>query len=152
MLRKKKRKPIQFNKLTSLIAVDMQIVGDVLFKGGLKVNGTIEGNVIGDADEKNLVILSENGRITGSVRAYDAVVAGEISGDVEVTHFLELHASARIAGNIRYHQVSMEGGALVEGSLLRIKPDEKVAVIGVVTDDMAVFDECRTIIDVLPEK
>jgi cytoskeletal protein CcmA (bactofilin family) len=68
-------------------------------------------------DARGLLVLSEKGRIDGSVKVYDAVINGTIAGDVEVEHFLELQPGARVTGNISYRKLRMECGASVDGRL-----------------------------------
>ena len=59
MFGKKKNKSIEVNKLSSLIADNVEIVGDVIFSGGLRVDGRVEGNVINKGDERGLLVLSQ---------------------------------------------------------------------------------------------
>jgi cytoskeletal protein CcmA (bactofilin family) len=117
MFGRKRGKSIEMTKLSSLVADNLEIVGDVLFSGGLRVDGKIEGNVLSKDGERSLLVLSEKGSIVGRVCAYDAVINGNISGDLEVEHFLELQSSARVSGNIVYRQLQMECGAVVDGKL-----------------------------------
>ncbi len=117
MFGRKRNKSIEVTKLSSLIADNVQIVGDVIFSGGLRVDGKIEGNVSNKEGERTLLVLSDKGSVTGRVKVYDAVVNGRIEGDLDVEHFLELQAGARISGNIVYRQLQMECGATVEGKL-----------------------------------
>lgn len=117
MFGRKRNKSIEMTKLSSLVADNLEIVGDVLFSGGLRVDGKIEGNVLGKDGERSLLVLSEKGAIVGRVRAYDAVINGKISGDLEVEHFLELQANAHVSGNIIYRQIQMECGAAIDGQL-----------------------------------
>lgn len=120
MFGKKNRKnTIEVSKLSSLIADNVVVVGDVLFSGGLRVDGRIEGNVLGKPGEQSLVVLSRKGCVVGRVHAFDAVINGAISGDLEVEHFLELQAGAKVSGNIIYRQLQMECGATIEGKLVR---------------------------------
>jgi cytoskeletal protein CcmA (bactofilin family) len=118
MFRKKHNKSIEITKLSSLVADNMAIKGDVLFSGGLRVDGRIDGNVVSESNSNGLLVLSEKGTIHGSVRTYDAVINGTITGDLEVEHFLELQANARVTGNITYRQLQLECGATVDGKLL----------------------------------
>jgi cytoskeletal protein CcmA (bactofilin family) len=118
--KKQHSKSIEVTKLSSLIADNVEIVGDVVFSGGLRVDGRIEGNVINKDGAHGLLVLSDKGSIHGKVKVYDAVVNGTISGDLEVEHFLELQASARVSGNITYRQLQMECGAAIEGKLERL--------------------------------
>lgn len=122
---KKKGGAIEVAKLSSLIADNLHIVGDVHFSGGLRVDGRIEGNVYGKPGGKGLLVLSEKGSITGKVHAYDAVINGNITGDIDIEHFLELQASANVAGNLRYRQLQMDCGATVDGKLMRVHDEAR---------------------------
>lgn len=137
--RKPKKTNIEVNKLSSLVADNLHIVGDIHFSGGLRIDGKVEGNVIGKKGEKSLVVLSEKGCIVGRVHSYDAVVNGTISGDLEVDHFLELHAGAKVSGNITYRQLQMECGATIEGQLVRVidTPRDPKKVIGLASPQKA---------------
>lgn len=143
MFRRKRNKSIEVTKLSSLIADNLDVVGDVLFSGGLRVDGKIEGNVLGKEGERSLLVLSDKGSITGRVRAYDAVINGVISGDLEVEHFLELQDNARVSGNITYRQLQMDCGAAVEGRLEKTDepaPEKKVIDLPVATSQGARAD------------
>ena len=118
---RKGKRTIEMTKLSSLVADNLKIVGDVIFSAGLRVDGRIQGNVINMEGERSLLVLSEKGSINGRVRAYDAVINGVIEGDLEVEHFLELQANARISGNIIYRQLQMECGAVVDGKLEKLE-------------------------------
>lgn len=120
MFGKKKDTQIELTKLSSLIASNMELSGDVHFLDGLRVDGHIKGNVLSKPGTKSLLVLSDQGSISGNVSAYDAVINGEIIGDLEVAHFLELQGNARVTGNISYHQLRMDCGASVDGKLTRL--------------------------------
>lgn len=129
MFGRKLNKTIEVTKLSSLIADNLHIVGDVLFSGGLRVDGKIEGNVLNKEGERSLLVLSDKGVIVGRVRTYDAVVNGSISGDLEVEHFLELQANAKVSGNIVYRQLQMDCGASVDGQLEKTEEAVKDAKV-----------------------
>ncbi|MBL8202108.1 MAG: polymer-forming cytoskeletal protein [Chromatiales bacterium] len=118
MFRRKNNRSIEVTKLSSLVADNMAITGDVTFSAGLRVDGRIDGNVVSEDGTSGLLVLSEKGSINGSVRTWDAVINGTIRGDLEVGHFLELQANARVTGNITYRQMQLECGAAVEGKLV----------------------------------
>lgn len=117
----KKAPSVDAGRLSSLLAHDTCIRGDVVFDGGLRIDGRIEGNVLGQREGKGLLVLSEKGTIVGAVRVHDAVINGRVEGDLEVEHFLELQAGARITGNISYRTLKLDCGATVEGKLLRME-------------------------------
>jgi cytoskeletal protein CcmA (bactofilin family) len=113
----KRKSGLEVTKLTSLIAPNVEIRGDVVFSGGLRVDGRIHGNVRNESDGPGLLVLSEHGSVTGNVEVHDAVVNGTINGDLAVGHFLELQARARVSGNISYRKLQMECGAAIDGRL-----------------------------------
>lgn len=129
MFGKKKTTPIELTKLSSLIAGNMEVMGDVHFLDGLRVDGHIRGNVLPKSGAKSLLVLSDQGSIHGNVSAYDAVVNGTIVGDLEVTHFLELQGNAKVTGNISYRQLRMDCGASVQGKLTCVLESEVCNVV-----------------------
>lgn len=119
----RRNKPfIEVTKLSSLIAEGVEITGDVEFAGGMRMDGQVKGNVIGrhaEGETHALLVLSDKGRIEGSVRCGDALINGTVTGDLIVDHFIELQANARVFGTIRYQQLRMDVGAVVQGQLVK---------------------------------
>ncbi|MCP8463784.1 polymer-forming cytoskeletal protein [Pseudomonas sp. ZM23] len=121
---KKKGPQVSVDKFSSLLSGNVSLVGDLQFQDGLKVLGTVKGNVSHKPGAASLLALSAEGRIEGNVSSYDALIDGTIIGDLYVEHLLELHSNARIVGNIRYRQLSMENGATVDGKLTCLNDTE----------------------------
>lgn len=132
MFRRNRNRLIEVTRLSSLVATNVEIRGDIVFSGGLRVDGHIEGNVLGNGGDHALLVLSEKGTIRGNVRVYDAVINGTIEGDLEIGHFVELQAGSRVTGSITYRQLQMDCGATVEGKL------ERLTEAGNSTDDKVV--------------
>jgi len=121
--KRKNPSAIKMTQLSSLIAEGVEITGDVVFTGGMRIDGRVNGNVIGrslDGKAPALLVLSDKGRIEGSVRCGDAVINGAVVGDLEVEHLLELQSEARVSGTIRYRQLQLDVGAAVQGQLIRV--------------------------------
>ncbi len=121
--KRKNPSSIKMTQLSSLIAEGVEITGDVVFTGGMRIDGRVNGNVIGrslDGKAPALLVLSDKGRIEGSVRCGDAVINGSVVGDLEVEHLLELQSEARVSGTIRYRQLQLDVGAAVQGQLIRV--------------------------------
>ena len=133
--RRKSDQSIEVTKLSSLIDTGVEIVGNVFITDGLRVDGHVQGEIRSRPDARGLLVLSEKGRIDGSVKVYDAVINGTVTGDLEVEHFLELQANARITGKITYRQLRMDCGATVDGHLERLgePPAERPVCDNVVT-------------------
>ncbi|HSD36338.1 MAG TPA: polymer-forming cytoskeletal protein [Rhodocyclaceae bacterium] len=120
MFGKKKDSFIELTKLSSLVASNVDVTGDLSFVDGLRIDGQVRGNVQSRQGTKSLLVLSDQGSITGNVRSHDAIINGVIVGDLEVEHFLELQGNARITGNITYRQLRMDCGASVDGKLNKV--------------------------------
>ena len=139
--RSKKRPLIEVTQLSSLIAEDVEIIGDVCFSNGLRIDGKVKGNVVtrpGDGPGRALLVLSDKGRIEGSIRCGDAVINGTVAGDLEVEHFLELQSNSRVSGTIRYEHLQMDVGAEVRGQLLKAgAPAAADNVVELLTDKTA---------------
>jgi len=114
------------NTIDSLIGMSTKIEGDLHFKGGLRIDGHIKGNVIADPAEASMLVISEQARVEGEVRVAHLVVNGEIIGPVYSTELLELQPKARITGDVYYKALEMHGGALVAGKLTHDQVSEQI--------------------------
>jgi cytoskeletal protein CcmA (bactofilin family) len=114
------------NSIDSLIGATTKIEGNVMFKGGMHIDGHIKGNVIAEPGEASMLIISEHARVEGEVRAAHLVINGEITGTVCSYELLELQPKARIRGDVYYKALEMHGGALVAGKLSHEPPVEQV--------------------------
>ena len=105
-------------KIDTLIGQNTEIRGDVVFSGGLHVDGTLRGNVIADQDSGSVLSVSERGLIEGDVRVPNVVMNGSVVGDVYVSNHIELAPQARVKGNVYYKVIEMARGAEVNGNLV----------------------------------
>ena len=88
------------NTIDSLIGVSTTIDGDLHFKGGLRIDGHIKGNVVAEAGQPSMLVVSEHAKIEGEVRVAHLVINGEVVGAVYSTELLELQPKARIIGDV----------------------------------------------------
>lgn len=117
--RKKKRPQIHFD---TLISDKTTIVGDVRFRGGLHVDGHIQGQLQAEDGVPAAVRISEVGRIDGDIRAARVIINGTVIGNVYATEHLELASKASIKGDVYYGLIEMAMGAEVNGSLIHHIP------------------------------
>lgn len=101
--------------ISSLIGPGTVVDGDVSFTGGLRIEGTVRGNVLA-GDEDSTVVLCELATVEGEVKAPNIVVNGTITGSV-TSRALELQPKARILGDVHYSALEMHPGAVVQGYL-----------------------------------
>lgn len=105
----------------SLLDHQARIEGDVVFKGGMRIDGRVRGNVHGEG-AGCLLIVGPNGFIEGQVQADDIVVEGEVRGPVTGTASVLIRSKGKIAGVVTYGRIQMEEGSLVEGLMQPCAP------------------------------
>jgi cytoskeletal protein CcmA (bactofilin family) len=108
----------------TLISPKTEIIGDVKFKGGLQVEGTIKGNLIAEVGSGAVVRVSDSGRVEGQINVPNVVVNGAVVGDIYAGEYIELAKKARIQGDVYYHMMEMVLGAEVNGKLIHQSKDE----------------------------
>ena len=124
--KREKRPSIKGHTLSSLIAEDVQITGDLYFASGIRIDGRVTGNLIGRAVQGQplaLLVLSEKGCIEGTVSCGDAVINGTVIGDMDIDHCLHLQSQSSVSGSIRYRHLQMDIGASVRGQLFKAEDD-----------------------------
>ena len=113
-----RKKGFSSARIDTLIGQGTVITGDLVFSGGLHVDGTIKGNVAAEEGSTALLILSEFGKIEGEVTVPNMVLNGEIVGDVFGSTRVELAPKARVKGSVYYNLIEMAIGAEVNGGLV----------------------------------
>lgn len=112
--------------IDTLIGAATRIDGDIHFKGGLRIDGHVRGNVIAESGGNGMLVISENAKVEGEVRGAHLVVNGEITGAVYSSELLELQPKARITGDVTYKALEMHGGAVVNG---RLTPQQAAEIV-----------------------
>jgi len=120
-----KKKSFTSARIDTLIGQGTEINGDLVFTGGLHVDGKITGNVVAEEGSSSILILSEFGHIEGDVKVPNMVLNGKIVGDVFGSTRVELAPKSRINGSVYYNLIEMAIGAEVNGGLVHQPSDAK---------------------------
>lgn len=112
MFNKKKQPPIK-----SLIADGSQIVGNIAFADGLRVDGDVTGNIRAAETVASLLVISETAKIIGEITADHIIINGSVKGPITARLMLELQPKARIEGDVHYAALELHQGALITGQL-----------------------------------
>jgi cytoskeletal protein CcmA (bactofilin family) len=113
-----RKKGFSATRIDTLIGQGSEINGDLVFSGGLHVDGKIVGNVIAEEGSTAILILSEFGCIEGEVKVPNMVLNGEVIGDVYCATRVELAPKSRVKGSVYYNLIEMAIGAEVNGGLI----------------------------------
>jgi cytoskeletal protein CcmA (bactofilin family) len=93
----------------SIIASDVEIVGNL----SARVDLHIDGKVKGDVTCGNLV-QGEGSVIAGKVTAESAKLSGHVEGSIEAND-LVIESSARVKGDVIYSNLTIAPGGQIEG-------------------------------------
>ena len=107
--------------IRSLIADGNHIEGHINFVDGLRVDGSVTGNVRASEDRNSILVISETASVVGEVHADHVIINGTVRGPVYARRMLELQPRARIEGDVHYTSLEMHQGAIISG-LLRPTP------------------------------
>jgi cytoskeletal protein CcmA (bactofilin family) len=103
----------------TLIGANTTIRGDVVFAGGLHIDGKVYGSLTAESGQGAVLVLSDKGLIEGELRAPHVVINGQVRGNIYAAERVELAAQAKITGNIYYRLLEMTAGAEVNGQIVR---------------------------------
>jgi cytoskeletal protein CcmA (bactofilin family) len=122
MFERRKPRPPQ-KRIDSLIGAGTVVQGNVVFAGGLRIDGAVEGKVATADNAQGTLVISEHARIDGEVKVSHIVINGSVSGPVTANDYLELQAKARVNGDVVYRTLEMHVGAIVQGKLMHSEPE-----------------------------
>jgi cytoskeletal protein CcmA (bactofilin family) len=105
-------------RIDSLIGDGTTVEGNVIFSGGLRVDGRVKGNVLTADDQPSTLVLSERARVEGEIRVSHAVINGTIVGPVYAGEYVELQAKSKVTGDVHYRTLEIQLGAVVQGRLV----------------------------------
>ena len=104
--------------IDSLIGAGTTINGDVIFTGGLRVDGMVKGNIKAVGDKPGTLVLSELAKVEGEIEVGHVVVNGTVAGPVRAKEYLELLPKARVTGDVSYKTIEIHVGAIVMGRMV----------------------------------
>ena len=117
LMSKSSEKPC--NTIDTLIGVKTEMKGDIVFSGGLRIDGKIKGNITAEGDGSSTLVLSEHAEVIGNIQVPHMSLNGKIKGNVHCAERIELQPEAEIVGDVYYKIIEMALGATINGNLLR---------------------------------
>jgi cytoskeletal protein CcmA (bactofilin family) len=100
-------------RVTSVIGPGINWKGDLRGKGGIRIEGTMEGEIA----VRGLVVIGETGRVTCEMlKADSVVVAGALKGNITAEK-LEIRSTGRVWGDVVTTSFATEEGAYLRGQI-----------------------------------
>lgn len=106
--------------IDSLLSGRTRIQGDVVFSGGLHLDGAVTGSVRAAGEGSSRLVVSESAVIEGSVEAAVVELHGTVRGDISARERVVLGPAAKVEGNLVYGAIEMAAGAHIKGKLVKL--------------------------------
>ncbi len=97
----------------TIIGEDLTIIGNVISKGEIQVDGEIEGDI-----HCGSLLLGDKSQVRGGVAAEDVVVRGHLVGSIRGLR-ITLQGQCHVEGDIVCQSLAIEQGAYFEGKSRR---------------------------------
>lgn len=110
MLGKKSTEQINA-KISSIIGADMVVDGNIHAKEGVRV----EGSVTGDVETEGALIISASGKVKGNVKGSSIFIGGSLEGDLTSGGRTEVVSTGKVIGNIRTKSLVVDENGVFQG-------------------------------------
>lgn len=88
-----------------------RVEGKLSFEGSVQIDGQIDG----DIQAQESVMIGEKAIITATITAGTIIIKGKVTGDVTARTRVELQAPAKLTGNISTPSLVIHEGVVFEG-------------------------------------
>ena len=99
--------------LSGFVGNGTTLTGEASFKGMLRVDGHLSGQVNSDG---GTLIVGNNGQVDADIAVAVATIHGTVNGNITASQRLELGRAAKVKGDIETPSLVIEQGATFEGS------------------------------------
>jgi len=107
--------------LHNVIAQGTRIVGDIETNNDMRLDGSLQGNMIC----RGKVVIGPQGSIVGNLDCSNCDVMGSVNGKLNVSDTLSLKATANITGEIHTKILSIEPNAVFNGTCEMLRNEEQ---------------------------
>lgn len=110
----KRRNSGATGRVDTLIGKQTVIEGKLSATGSVRIEGCIQGEVVGDAN----LVIGETGKLVANVQGKNIILSGEVRGNVVASGRTEITATGRLFGDLTTHALVIDEGALLQGNCL----------------------------------
>ncbi len=102
--------------MPSIVSEGLHIAGNLFSDGDVQVDGRVEGDVQG----RNITV-GATGTVVGKIIADEAMISGAVNGEIRARAVV-LTRTAKVASDLTQETISIESGAVFEGTCRRPGP------------------------------
>ena len=94
--------------INTILGQGSAITGNIKINGFVRIDGDIDGNLETDGN----IIIGENARIRGNIKAKSVIIGGIVLGNIEATQSIKILSAEAVVGDIISHKVQLFMGIL----------------------------------------
>lgn len=102
------------------ISLGTDIKGDIKTNGDIRIDGSLDGNLI----TQGKLVVGETGKVVGEIQCKNSDVEGKVNGKIVVKELLSLKRTSTITGEICTDKLAIEPGAKFTGKCDMSSNDE----------------------------
>lgn len=126
------------NHTPSIISEDVRLTGTLTSQGEVQLDGRIDGDI-----KAEHLVIGSTGIVEGIVEAKSVVVKGKIIGSLNASE-VKIQSSAHVHGDVFHDTLSIDAGAIIEGSLKQRFEKEEPELI---SNDSKPAKEVKALLD-----
>lgn len=107
--------------INTILGHGSAITGNIKINGFVRIDGDIDGNLETDGN----IIIGENARIRGNIKAKSAIVGGIVLGNIETSQSIKILSTAAVVGDMISYKVQVEQDAIIHGHFISIKDEQR---------------------------
>ena len=97
-------------KATTVVSIDLNIVGNISTQGIVNVKGKVEGDI-----RSAKIVIEPDGIVEGCIYANELVIFGKFHGKIQADK-VEIASSGLVEGELIYQRLSIDDGAYLDVS------------------------------------
>jgi cytoskeletal protein CcmA (bactofilin family) len=104
--------PLPPGQTHTVLGPEASFDGKLTFQGTVRIDGAFSGEIITD----DVLVVGKGAKIKAEVHVGSLYLDGEINGNVVSKNSCEIHAPGVLRGNVHTPSITIERGAVFEGS------------------------------------
>ncbi len=105
-------KDFKTSKTTSFLGEGTELDGILEIRGGIRIDGKLEGEIHSDS----VVFLGNSAKVKGNIDAVAVISSGQIEGNITSAHQVHITNPGSIKGSIETRELILEKGVYFDGS------------------------------------
>lgn len=98
-----------------LLGLDSEFKGNIRFKGMLRLDGLVEGNIQSEEGSGTVLVVNRQARVIGDIVADSVLISGQVQGNVIASQRVEIYRTGNLRGNVTTGDFMVQAGAEFQG-------------------------------------